>query len=186
VDGGEEVSNLRPGREWSARQAERKDGSAEFGMVWRNSRGRKIIIGATAKFFREMSAKIKIPYCIICGKVGVDIGKVFGRDVAIGPDCAKALLPRLEALVSAVAPPKKPKVRRLPPEQLKELIAKRVEERGTLSLYDYARRYGQTRSVVREIAKSLAEERGWEIVQEPKKLILRKPATKEASAEAGG
>ena len=114
----------------------------------------------------------------------MDLGKVFGRDVAICPDCAKALLPRLEALVSAVAPPKK-KVRRLPPEELKELIAKRVEERGTLSLYDYARRYGQTRAVVREIAKSLAEERGWEIVQEPKKLILRKPAPKEASAEAG-
>jgi len=132
-----------------------------------------------------MSAKIKIPYCIICGRVGVDIGKVFGRDVAICPDCAKALLPRLEALVAAVAPPRKPKVRRLPPEELKELIAKRVEERGRLSLYDYARRYGQTRAVVREIAKSLAEERGWEIVQEPKKLILRKPASKEASAEAG-
>ena len=101
------------------------------------------------------------------------------------PRRAMALLPRLEALVAAVAPPKKPKVRRLKPEELKELIAKRVEERGRLSLYDYARRYGQTRAVVREIAKSLAEERGWEIVQEPKRLILRKPAPREASAEAG-
>ena len=131
-----------------------------------------------------MSAKIKIPYCIVCGRVGVDIGKVSGRDVAICPDCAKALLPRLEALVSAIAPPpKKPKVKRLPPEELKELIAKRVEERGRLSLYDYARRHGQTRAVVREIAKALAEERGWEVVQEPKKLILRK---REAPAETGG
>ena len=68
-----------------------------------------------------MSAKIRIPYCIVCGKLGVDLGKVSGKDVAICPDCAKALLPRLQALVAELAPPKPKPVKKISVKELKEL-----------------------------------------------------------------
>jgi len=128
-----------------------------------------------------MSAKIRIPYCIVCGKLGVDLGKVSGKDVAICPDCAKALLPRLQALVAELAPPKPKPVKKISVKELKELIAEKVEKRGRLSLYDLARRYGHSRATIREIAKTLAEERGWEVEEAAKKLVLKKPAPAEVA-----
>jgi hypothetical protein len=44
---------------------------------------------------------IRIPYCILCGGIGVDLGKVGERDVAMCPDCAREFLHPLRELVKA-------------------------------------------------------------------------------------
>jgi len=128
-----------------------------------------------------MPSKIKIPFCIICGRIGVDLGKVSGKDVALCPDCAKALLPKLSGFVEALASPKT--TRKVSVEELKTIIAEKVEKRGRLSIYDIARRYGHSRKVARQIAKALAEEKGWEIEQTPKILKLKKPTPRTESAK---
>ena len=122
---------------------------------------------------------MKIPYCIVCGRVGVDFGKVAGRDVALCPDCARILLPKVQALVEATAP-KRPvkaveKVEKMTPEKFKELVTSSVEKRGSLNILDVARRYGVPAEKAREVAKTLAEEKGWQIEEAPKKLKLKKP-----------
>ena len=122
---------------------------------------------------------MKIPYCIVCGRVGVDFGRVAGRDVALCPDCARILLPKVQALVEAAAP-KRPvkaveKVEKMTPEKFKELVASSVEKRGSLNILDAAKRYGVPAEKAREVAKTLAEEKGWQIEEAPKKLKLKKP-----------
>jgi len=122
---------------------------------------------------------VKIPYCIVCGRVGVDFGRVAGRDVALCPDCARILLPKVEALVEAAAP-KRPakaveKVEKMTPEKFKELVAASIEKRGSLNILDAAKRYGVPAEKAREVAKALAEEKGWQIEEAPKKLKLKKP-----------
>jgi len=44
---------------------------------------------------------IRIPRCIFCEGVGVDLGKVEKRDIAVCPDCARRISPRLRELVRA-------------------------------------------------------------------------------------
>jgi len=122
---------------------------------------------------------VKIPYCIVCGRVGVDFGRVAGRDVALCPDCARILLPKVQALVEAAAP-KRPvkaveKVEKMTPEKFKELVAASIEKRGSLNILDAAKRYGVPAEKAREVAKALAEEKGWQIEEAPKKLKLKKP-----------
>ena len=120
---------------------------------------------------------MKIPYCIVCGRVGVDFGKVAGKDVALCPDCARVLLPKVQALVEAAAPKRPAKaVEKVTPEKFKELVAASVEKRGSLNVLDAAKRYGVPVEKAREVAKALAEEKGWQIEEAKKKLKLKKPA----------
>jgi hypothetical protein len=52
---------------------------------------------------------VKIPRCMFCGGVGIDLGKVRGRDIAACPDCARKLLPLLRELVKAAGRPRRSK-----------------------------------------------------------------------------
>jgi hypothetical protein len=120
---------------------------------------------------------MKIPYCIVCGRVGVDFGKVAGRDVAMCPDCARILLPKVQALVEAAAPKRPAKaVEKITPEKFKELIVKSVDERGSLNVFNAARARGIPIAKAREIAEEIAKEKGWELQTGKMKIILRKPA----------
>ena len=119
---------------------------------------------------------MKIPYCIVCGRVGVDFGKIAGKGVALCPDCARILLPKVQALVEASAPKRPAKVEKLTPEKFKELVAASVEKRGSLNILEAAKRYGLPAEKAREVAKALADEKGWQMEEAKKKLILRRPA----------
>jgi hypothetical protein len=120
---------------------------------------------------------MKIPYCIICGRVGVDFGKVAGRDVAMCPDCARILLPKVQALVEAAAPKRPAKaVEKITPEKFKELIVKSVDERGSLNVFNAARTHRFSITKAREVAEEIAKEKGWELVTGKGKIILKKPA----------
>jgi len=119
---------------------------------------------------------VKIPYCIVFGRVGVDFGKIAGKGVALCPDCARVLLPKVQALVEASAPKRPAKVEKLTPEKFKELVAASVEKRGSLNILEAAKRYGLPAEKAREVAKALADEKGWQMEEAKKKLILRRPA----------
>ena len=120
---------------------------------------------------------MKIPYCMICGRIGVDLGRVSGRDVALCPDCAQALMPKIKALVEAAASSRRPaKVEKITPQEFRERIAESVEKRGQLNVLEAARRHGIPMPKAREIAEALAQERGWQIERGRRKLILRRPA----------
>ena len=119
---------------------------------------------------------MKIPYCIVCGKVGVGVGRLAGKEVALCLDCARVLLPKVEALVEASAPKRLAKVEKVTPEKFKELVAASVEKRGSLNILDAAKRYGLPAEKAREVAKTLANEKGWQIEEVKKKLLLKKPA----------
>lgn len=119
---------------------------------------------------------VRIPYCIICDRVGVDLGRVAGKEVALCLDCARVLLPKVQALVEAAAPKRPAKAEKVTPEKFKELIATSVEKRGSLNILDAAKRYGVSAEKAREIAKALADEKGWQIEEVKKKLLLKKPA----------
>jgi D-aminopeptidase len=129
-----------------------------------------------AWYYREMS--VKIPYCMICGRVGVDLGRIAGKDVALCPDCAEALMPKISALVEAAGrrPARARAAERTTPEQFRERIAASVERRGQLNVLEVARRLGFPAPKAREIAEALAQERGWQTEKGRRKLILRKPA----------
>ena len=118
---------------------------------------------------------MKVPYCIVCGRIGVDFGKIAGKDVALCPDCARLMLPKVQALVEAAAPKRPAKVEKITPEKFKELVAASVEKRGSLNVLDAAKRYGVPAEKAREVAKALANEKGWQIEEAPKKLKLKKP-----------
>ena len=119
---------------------------------------------------------VKIPYCIICGRVGVDVGKIVGKDVALCLDCARLLSPKVQALVEATPTKRPAKAEKVTPEKFKEHVATSVEKRGSLNILDAAKRYGVSAEKAREIAKALAHEKGWQIEEAKKKLLLKKPA----------
>ena len=120
---------------------------------------------------------MKIPYCIICGRIGVDLGRVSGRDMAICPDCAEALMPKIRALVEAAASTRRPaRVEKITPQEFRERIAESVEKRGQLNVLEVARRLGFPAPKAREIAEALAQERGWQVEKGRRKLILKRPA----------
>jgi len=120
---------------------------------------------------------VKIPYCIVCGRVGVDFGRIAGKDVALCPDCARILLPKVQALVEAAAPKRPAKaVEKITPEKFRELVVASVEKRGSLNVLDAAKRYGLPADKAREIGKALANERGWQVEEAPRKLKIKKPA----------
>ena len=120
---------------------------------------------------------VKIPYCIICGRIGVDLGRISGRDVALCPDCAEALMPKIEALVEAAGrrPARARAAERITPEQFRERVVESVEKRGQLNVLEVARRLGFPASKAREIAEALAQEKGWQVEKAKRKLILKKP-----------
>ena len=126
---------------------------------------------------------MKIPYCMICGRIGVDLGRVSGRDVAICPDCAEALMPKIRALVEAAASSKRPaRVEKITPQEFRGRIAESVEKRGQLNVLEVAKRFGIPAAKAREIAEALAQEKGWQIEKARRKLILKKPETAPAPA----
>jgi hypothetical protein len=135
----------------------------------------KQLYGRVSWYYREMS--VKIPYCIICGRIGVDLGRISGRDVALCPDCAEALMPKIEALVEAAGrrPARARAAERITPEQFRERVVESVEKRGQLNVLEVARRLGFPASKAREIAEALAQEKGWQVEKAKRKLILKKP-----------
>jgi len=135
----------------------------------------KQLYGRVSWYYREMS--VKIPYCIICGRIGVDLGRISGRDVALCPDCAEALMPKIEALVEAARGAKRPvrAAERITPEQFRERVVESVEKRGQLNVLEVARRLGFPAPKAREIAEALAQEKGWQVERAKRKLILKKP-----------
>ena len=137
-----------------------------------------------AWYYREMS--VKIPYCIICGRVGVDLGRISGNEVALCPDCAEALMPKIEALVEAARGTRRPAraraAEKITPEEFRERIAESVEKRGQLNVLEVAKRLGFPAPKAREVAEALAQEKGWQVEKAKRKLILRKPAPAPAPA----
>jgi hypothetical protein len=51
-----------------------------------------------------------------------------------------------------------------------------VEKRGSLNVLDAAKRYGLPAEKAREIVKALADEKGWQLEEAPRKLKIKKPA----------
>lgn len=124
-----------------------------------------------------MSSKPKFPTCIICGRPGIPIGTISQRDVAVCTACAPILYESVGALVSAMAGPRAKAAprKKVTPEELKQLLAKTVESKGSASIYEYGRRYGFSRPDARRIAQELAAEKGWRLEEAGEKLYLRKP-----------
>lgn len=127
-----------------------------------------------------MSAKPKFPVCVICGKPGIPIGVISQKNVVVCTACAPELYRSLEELVSAMGAPRVGKAveRKKPsmsPEELKGMVAKTVEERGSTNLFEYCKRYGVSRKDARKVAEELANEKGWKIEEVKGKLYLRKP-----------
>lgn len=127
-----------------------------------------------------MASKAKagvFPICIICGRPGIPLGSIGGKDVAICADCVRPLYDKLEALIDALKV--KPKVAAKKPaislEGFREKLVKDVEEKGSVQAYSYGRRYGISRRDVRRIVQELASEKGWKVEQpDSERLYLRK------------
>jgi len=84
-----------------------------------------------------------------------------------GPKCVDHPMLKPEAVER-----KKPS---MSPEELKGMVAKTVEERGSTNLFEYCKRYGVSRKDARKVAEELANEKGWKIEEAKGKLYLRKP-----------
>ena len=124
-----------------------------------------------------MPSKAKFPTCMICGKPGIPIGTIGGKDVVICTSCAEPLYNQLGALISAMRGTK-PRARKRPSithEEFKEMVVKTVEERGQAQLFEYCRRYGISRKDARRLAEELAAERGWVREEAKGKLYVKKP-----------
>ena len=120
---------------------------------------------------------VKIPPCMVCGKAGIDLGKVAGKDIVLCSDCGRMLLPKVKALVEASAPKRPAKaVERITPKKFREIVIASVEKRGSLNVLDAAKRYGLPAEKAREIVKALADEKGWQLEEAPRKLKIKKPA----------
>ncbi|MEM1808917.1 MAG: hypothetical protein QXL31_05975 [Thermosphaera sp.] len=94
--------------------------------------------------------------------------------------CAPQLHQALGLLLAAMGAPKGRAAKKkaaAPLEELKEMIVKAVEERGSASLFEYCRRYGISRKDVRALAEELSRERGWAVEEVGGKLYLKKAVT---------
>jgi len=123
-----------------------------------------------------MSSRAKFPTCIICGRPGIPIGTIGGKDVIICTNCAEPLYNQLGALISAMRGAK-PRARKRPSitrEEFKEMVVKTVEERGQAQLFEYCRRYGISRKDARKLADELAAEKGWVKEEAKGKLYIKK------------
>ncbi|MEM3921693.1 MAG: hypothetical protein QXG25_02275 [Nitrososphaerota archaeon] len=127
-----------------------------------------------------MAARGKFPTCIVCGRPGIPL-QVSGKDVIICVECAPQLHQVLGSLLAAMGASKgrvaAKKKAAAPLEELKEMIVKAVEERGSASLFEYCRRYGISRKDVRALAEELSKERGWAVEEVGGKLYLKKAVT---------
>jgi len=126
----------------------------------------------------RMSAKVKLPTCMICGKLGTPLGTIAGREIVICNDCLIPLYNMLGAAVALVkpakpkrAPPKKP----LSPEEFKEQLEKAVDRRKRVLLIPFAERRRVSRDVARSVAEELVREKGWTLEGEGEKVALVKP-----------
>lgn len=123
--------------------------------------------------------------CIICGGPGLILPRpVTGRRVAVCVPCAESLHPQLGYILEAVrgAPKVKKKVvRRVSPEEFKQILVERVEERGSISVFDLARRHGIGQADARRIAEEAAAEKGWELRKKGKGLLELAKKAEEAA-----
>jgi hypothetical protein len=125
----------------------------------------------------KMSSKAKIPTCMICSRPGIPLGAIGGKEVIICVGCAEPLHDLLGSLIEAMKGPR-PKPKRkvgISYEELKQMVAKAVEERGSAQLFEYCRRYGVSRKDARRLADELAAERGWIKEEAGGKLYIKKP-----------
>jgi len=123
--------------------------------------------------------------CVICGKPGVTLN-VGGKPIAICVACAPLLQQELTDFISSLsaagALPKRRgrRPRAVTPmiseEEFKQRLAEKVESRGKISVYEFARRHNFGRPDARKIAEELAKEKGYQIEADRKRLILKKPA----------
>ena len=125
----------------------------------------------------KMSSKARIPTCMICGRPGIPLGAISGREVIVCIGCAEPLNDLLSSLIEAMKGPRaKPKKRAaISLEELKQMVIRAVEERGSAQLFEYCRRYGVSRSDARRLADELASERGWIKEEAGGKLYIKKP-----------
>jgi len=123
--------------------------------------------------------------CVICGKPGVTLsveGKPFSICVTCAPLLQQELTDFINSLSAAGALPKRrgrrPRAVAAPvsAEEFKQKLAERVEARGQISVYEFARRHGLGRPQARQIAEELAKEKGYQVQADTKRLILKKPA----------
>jgi len=126
--------------------------------------------------------------CVICGKPGVTLS-VAGESFPICVACARVLHQELADFISSLSAAgalpgrrgRKPKAaiavaEPVSAEDLKQKLAERVEARGQISVYEFARRHGLGRPEARQIAEELAKEKGYQVEADAKRLILKKPA----------
>jgi len=125
-----------------------------------------------------MSSRAKFPTCIICGRPGIPIGTISGKDVVVCTACAEPLHAQLTSLIDAMKGARPRAARKRPSisyEQFKEMVVKTVEEKGTAQLFEYCRRYGFSRKDARKLADELAAEKGWVKEEAKGKLYIKKP-----------
>lgn len=126
--------------------------------------------------FENMSSRSKFPTCIICGRPGIPIGVISGKEVVVCTNCAEPLYNQLGSLIAAMRGAR-PRLRRRPrisPEEFKEMVIKTVEERGSAQLFEYCRRYGISRKDARKLADELVAEKGWVKEEAKGKLYIKK------------
>jgi hypothetical protein len=63
----------------------------------------EVYSGGAGRNGDSVGKSIKIPRCTVCGDIGVDLGKVEKKDVALCLDCARKLLPRMRKLLKAAS-----------------------------------------------------------------------------------
>lgn len=118
--------------------------------------------------------------CAVCGRKGITIS-VEGKPFSICLSCLDPLISSLTDLRAALASAGALRVRRRPAEikpvtreEFKQKLIERVEARGRISVYEFARRHGLGRPAAREVAKEVADEKGYEIISDMKRLVLAK------------
>lgn len=114
---------------------------------------------------------------MICGRPGIPLGSIGGKTIVICTSCAEPLYSQLGALIEAMRGPRV-RERRKPAislDEFKKKLAEAVEQRGSVQVYEYAKKYYIGRKDVRKVVEELASERGWRVERpDSRKLYLRK------------
>ncbi|MEM1731274.1 MAG: hypothetical protein QXY26_09140 [Ignisphaera sp.] len=121
---------------------------------------------------------IDIGSCIICGRPAPLID-VRGRRIAICVDCIPlldSLIHPLAEKITSMAKPAKVKVAKtLTPEQFKEKVIQLMEKKGKVSVTTLGYKWGIKPAEARQIAETLANEKGYAIRKVKDRIILEKP-----------
>lgn len=127
----------------------------------------------------------RIPLCMFCGKPGVALGVISGRQITLCNNCAlsldKLLEPMIRLLKVSPAIPARPRGRprvitkeKFTPEEFKRSLEEVVEKKGRILVIPFAEKRHVSREEARLVAQELVAEKGWRLEGSGRGLRLLK------------